>query len=55
MSILGYDPFKEFKGRGTFETVGAGIDLQADELGFKCNFGYMNPETRIIQKRRVDR
>ena len=55
MSILGYNPFLEFRGRGTFETIGAGIDLLPDQLGFKCNFAYLNTNTSLIQKRRVDR
>lgn len=25
------------------------------EIAFKCNFSYMNPETRKVEKRRVDR
>jgi 2,3-bisphosphoglycerate-independent phosphoglycerate mutase len=54
MSILGYNPFEEFKGRGTFETIGAGINLLPDQLGFKCNFAYINTKTSIIEKRRVD-
>lgn len=53
MSLLGYNPFTEFRGRGTFETIGAGIDILPGELGFKCNFGYM--QERVVKKRRVDR
>lgn len=54
MSLLGYDPFTQFRGRGTFETIGAGIDINPGELGFKCNFGYMD-SNKIVLKRRVDR
>lgn len=55
MNIFGYNPFKEYRGRGAFETLGTGIHMDLDEIGFKCNFAYMNPETWIVEKRRVDR
>ena len=55
MSILGYNPFEEFRGRGTFETLGAGLELLPGQLGFKCNFAYMHPDTKVITHRRVDR
>ena len=25
------------------------------DIAFKCNFAYMNPETKVVHKRRVDR
>lgn len=55
MNIFGYNPFKEYRGRGSFETIGSGIPMSNDEIGFKCNFAYMDPNTKIVEKRRVDR
>ena len=55
MSILGYDPFTQFRGRGTFETLGAGLSLLPGQLGFKCNFAYMDSTTSTVTHRRVDR
>jgi len=55
LNILGYNPFDVYNGRGSFETIGSGLQMESDEIGFKCNFAYMNPETKIVEKRRVDR
>jgi 2,3-bisphosphoglycerate-independent phosphoglycerate mutase len=42
-------------GRGAFETMGAGVDMTYDDIAFKCNFAYINDETGIVERRRVDR
>ena len=64
MSIFGYDPFTLYRliiiinycrGRGAFETIGSGIPMDTNEIAFKCNFAHMDPNTRIVLKRRVDR
>lgn len=55
MNIFGYNPFKEYRGRGSFETLGSGIAMDFNEIGFKCNFAYMDPQTKLVHKRRVDR
>lgn len=55
MNILGYNPFKLYNGRGAFETMGSGIKMDCNEIAFKCNFAYLNTETRIVESRRVDR
>jgi 2,3-bisphosphoglycerate-independent phosphoglycerate mutase len=53
MSIFGYDPFQFYRGRGAFETMGSGIDMNVGDIAFKCNFAYM--ENGIVKLRRVDR
>lgn len=55
LNILGYPPTVNYKGRGAFETEGSGLSMKAGDIGFKCNFSYMDPETKIVQFRRVDR
>lgn len=54
MSIFGYNPFKLYRGRGAFETLGSGIPMNFEEIAFKCNFAHMNKDG-IVLKRRVDR
>lgn len=54
MNILGYNPFEEYRGRGSFETMGSGLDMNPGEIGFKCNFAHMDKDC-IVKKRRVDR
>ena len=62
MNIFGYNPFKSYRGRGAFETMGAGIDMTKDEIAFKCNFSHLNkvppfssPQDNVVVLRRVDR
>lgn len=47
--------FSNLSGRGAFEAEGSGIEMVGGDIGFKCNFAYMEPDTRIVSKRRVDR
>ncbi|MCX5687446.1 MAG: cofactor-independent phosphoglycerate mutase, partial [Candidatus Omnitrophica bacterium] len=37
LSILGYNPKKYYTGRGPLEAANMGIDLQDDEVAFRCN------------------
>lgn len=55
MSIFGYDPLRNYLGRGSFESLGAGIEMTYDDIAFKCNFSTLLPETGIVTRRRVDR
>jgi 2,3-bisphosphoglycerate-independent phosphoglycerate mutase len=43
------------RGRGAFETIGSGIAMDYHDIAFKCNFAYMDPITKVVIKRRVDR
>uniref|UniRef100_A0A7S3QZE0 Metalloenzyme domain-containing protein n=1 Tax=Dunaliella tertiolecta TaxID=3047 RepID=A0A7S3QZE0_DUNTE len=55
MSILGYDPRLHYRGRGAFESMGAGIAMVPGDIAFKCNFATLNTKTGIVEKRRADR
>lgn len=55
MSILGYEPRLMYRGRGAFESMGAGIEMQPGDIAFKCNFATVDPETNIVLSRRADR
>ncbi len=37
MTILGYQPEKDFTGRGPFEALSAGVDLKENDIVFRCN------------------
>jgi 2,3-bisphosphoglycerate-independent phosphoglycerate mutase len=37
MSILGYDPSKYHRGRGPLEAAGMDVDLDEEDLAFRCN------------------
>ena len=36
-SILGYDPKRHYEGRGAWEAAGAGLSLEPDEWGVRCD------------------
>ena len=55
MSLFGYDPMKLYQGRGVFESLGAGMNIKVGDIAFKSNFAYMNLDTNIVERRRVDR
>ncbi|KAG0173628.1 hypothetical protein DFQ28_011120 [Apophysomyces sp. BC1034] len=55
MSILGYNPRQYYRGRGAFETMGAGLDMIPGDIAFKSNFAYIDKETGIVISRRADR
>jgi len=37
ISILGYDPQKYYTGRGPLEAANLGVDLEDDDVAFRCN------------------
>ena len=55
LNLLGYPPRTYYRGRGAFESLGAGIAMQPGDIAFKCNFATYNPDTRVVIHRRVDR
>ena len=56
MSLFGYNPIALYNGRGAFEAMGSGLQMEPDfDIAFKCNFAYFNEETNIVERRRVDR
>ncbi|KAK9826634.1 hypothetical protein WJX74_007188 [Apatococcus lobatus] len=55
LSILGFDPRRYYRGRGAFESMGAGIDMNAGDIAFKSNFATLNTTNGIVERRRADR
>ena len=55
MSIFGYPPYELYQGRGSFETIGAGLDLNSEEIAFKCNFATLDSNSGLVTHRRVSR
>jgi 2,3-diphosphopglycerate-independent phosphoglycerate mutase len=55
MSLFGYDPRQLYRGRGAYESMGAGLFMQPGDIAFKCNFATLDPETKIVLHRRADR
>lgn len=51
ISILGYDPYIVYTGRGPFEAAGVGLDVKAGDIAFRCNFSTANDEGIITDRR----
>jgi len=54
ISILGYNPYEAYTGRGPFEAAGVGVDVMAGDIAFRCNFSTAD-ENGIITDRRAGR
>ena len=44
LSLLGYDPYKYYCGRGTLEAAGLGIFMEPGDVAFRCNFATSNAD-----------
>lgn len=55
LSLLGYDPRSYYRGRGAFESMGAGLAMAPGDIAFKCNFATIDDATGIVTSRRADR
>ncbi|KAG2498895.1 hypothetical protein HYH03_003086 [Edaphochlamys debaryana] len=55
MSIFGYEPRIHYRGRGAFESMGAGIAMAPGDIAFKCNFATMDEASGLVTSRRADR
>lgn len=54
LSLLGYDPYKVYKGRGPFEAAGIGMKVKKGDVAFRCNFSTVN-SSLIVTDRRAGR
>ncbi|MGN0097792.1 MAG: 2,3-bisphosphoglycerate-independent phosphoglycerate mutase [Candidatus Methanomethylophilaceae archaeon] len=51
LAILGYDPYRVYTGRGPFEAIGVGMDMQPGDIALRCNFATVDDELEIIDRR----
>lgn len=55
LSLLGYNPRVYYRGRGAFESMGAGLAMSPGDIAFKSNFATLDLETGVVISRRADR
>ncbi len=51
MSLLGYDVQEYYTGRGPLESCGAGIEVRDGDLAWRCNFGTVDKDWNIVDRR----
>ncbi|MFA6709998.1 MAG: 2,3-bisphosphoglycerate-independent phosphoglycerate mutase [Candidatus Methanomethylophilaceae archaeon] len=51
LSILGYDPFEVYTGRGPFEAAGIGLVGKKGDVAFRCNFSTVNDKMEVTDRR----
>ena len=51
ISILGYNPYKVYTGRGPFEASGVGVSVLPGDIAFRCNFSTSDENNIIIDRR----
>jgi len=51
LALLGYDPYKYYRGRGIFEALGLGINLEPGDIAFRVNFATVSEDGTILDRR----
>lgn len=51
LSLLGYDPYEYYCGRGTLEAAGLGIYMKPGDVAFRCNFATSDENLTILDRR----
>ncbi|NYT12483.1 MAG: 2,3-bisphosphoglycerate-independent phosphoglycerate mutase [Methanomassiliicoccales archaeon] len=51
LSILGYDPYDIYTGRGPFEAAGVGIVGKKGDVAFRCNFATVDENMCVVDRR----
>jgi 2,3-bisphosphoglycerate-independent phosphoglycerate mutase len=49
--LFGYDCFSIYTGRGPFEAAGLGIEMKEGDVAFRCNFGTVDEDMRVLDRR----
>ncbi|RQD73401.1 MAG: cofactor-independent phosphoglycerate mutase [Candidatus Syntrophonatronum acetioxidans] len=54
LSVMGYDPARYYTGRSPLEAVSMGVDLQEEEVAFRCNLVTLSEASSFTEKVMVD-
>jgi 2,3-bisphosphoglycerate-independent phosphoglycerate mutase len=49
LALLGYDPFKVYTGRGPFEVLGIGMEVERGDICFRCNFASVEGDLQFTE------
>ncbi len=51
LAILGFDPYQYYTGRGPFEALGIGMDVQRGDICFRVNFATVDDTLCVVDRR----
>ncbi len=51
LALLGYDPESVYSGRGPFEALGIGLNLEEGDIALRCNFATIDDKGSLIDRR----
>ena len=51
LALFGYDPYTCYQGRGVYEALGAGLELEEGDVAFRCNFATVDDRMVVIDRR----
>ncbi len=54
LSVMGYDPHKYHTGRSPLEAVSLGLELEEDDVIFRCNFVTLTNEPEYVERKMID-
>jgi len=54
LALFSYDPHTHYQGRGVYEALGAGLELEDGDIAFRCNFATVN-DRMVVTDRRAGR
>ncbi len=54
LSVIGYDPHKYYTGRSPFEAASLGVELDNDDISFRCNLVTLSDEDSYANKKMND-
>lgn len=54
LSVMGYDPAEYYTGRSPLEAVSMGVDLEPDDVAFRCNLVTLSDDGEYAGKTMVD-
>ncbi|MCJ7817352.1 MAG: 2,3-bisphosphoglycerate-independent phosphoglycerate mutase [Candidatus Thorarchaeota archaeon] len=51
LALFGYDPKKEYPGRGPLETLGTGLESKPGDVAFRANFATVDKDMTVLDRR----
>lgn len=54
LAVLGYDPERNYSGRSPLEALSVGVEMQPDDVVFRCNIVTLTEEEPYAQKTIID-